>query len=69
MYLTILHIKFPKLSKAKIKEGIFIGPQIRKLINSLKFENDLTDVEKNWFSITNVIRNFLGNYKSKYYKR
>ena len=25
--------KFPKLSAEKVKEGIFVGPQIRKLIN------------------------------------
>jgi len=27
-----LRQKFPKISEAKMKEGIFIGPQINKLI-------------------------------------
>jgi hypothetical protein len=29
---TYLREKFPRLSKAKLKESIFIGPQIRDLI-------------------------------------
>ena len=29
---TYLREKFPRLSEAKLKEGIFIGPQIRYLI-------------------------------------
>ena len=29
---THLREKFPRLSEAKLKEGIFIGPQIRDLI-------------------------------------
>jgi len=29
---TYLEEKFPRLSEAKLKEGIFIGPQIRDLI-------------------------------------
>ena len=27
-----LSIKFPKMTEAKIKEGVFIGPQIRQLL-------------------------------------
>jgi len=29
---TYLREKFPRLSKAKLREGIFIGPQMRDLI-------------------------------------
>ena len=29
--------KFPKLSHAKVKEGIFVGPQIRKLLQEPEF--------------------------------
>ena len=29
--------KFPKISDAKIKEGIFVGPQIRELMLDKKF--------------------------------
>jgi hypothetical protein len=37
--------KFPPLSKAKIKEGVFVGPQIRKLFRDM-FNNLLQDDEK-----------------------
>ena len=29
---------FPEISDAKLKEGIFVGPQIRKLLNDNIFE-------------------------------
>jgi len=29
--------KLPMISDAKIKEGIFVGPQIRELIQDIKF--------------------------------
>jgi hypothetical protein len=38
--------KFPSLSDAKIKEGIFIGPQIRELIKYEQFEEQLNEVGK-----------------------
>ena len=33
--------KFPNVSDAKIKEGIFIGPQIRELMQDKQFDKDL----------------------------
>jgi hypothetical protein len=33
--------KFPRLSDAKIKEGIFVGPQIRESIKDEQFEEQL----------------------------
>jgi hypothetical protein len=41
-----LREKFPKLSDAKLKEGIFIGPRIREIISDDLFENLLTESEK-----------------------
>jgi len=38
--------KFPRISDAKIKVGIFVGPQIRELIQDTKFEDQLYEVEK-----------------------
>ena len=38
--------KFPKVCDAKIKEGVFIGPQIRELFNDLNFEASLNCAEK-----------------------
>ncbi len=31
--------KFPRLSNAKIKEGVFIGPQIRELLRDIEFDS------------------------------
>lgn len=67
---TFLHLGtvFPGLSEAKIKEGVFTGPDIRKLMKSTEFELKMTDIEKNaWQSFRSVINNFLGNHKSDDY--
>ncbi len=34
--------KFPRLSDAKIKEGVFIGPQIRQLLRDSEFDSALS---------------------------
>jgi len=31
--------KFPGISDAKIKEGVFFGPRMRELIQDVKFED------------------------------
>lgn len=60
--------KFPRVSDAKIKEGIFVGPQIRTLIKDEQFRTVLSQVEKSaWDTFTNVVENFLGNKKSPNY--
>ena len=38
--------KFPNLSDAKIKESIFIGPQIKELMQGKQFDEDLNETEK-----------------------
>ncbi|GBN52662.1 hypothetical protein AVEN_251084-1 [Araneus ventricosus] len=40
-----LRLKFLKVSEAKIKEGIFVGPQIRQLMKELVFESKSTKKE------------------------
>lgn len=61
---------FPKISYAKIKEGIFVGPDIRKLMDDRKFTQCLSSAEAAaWNSFKNVVRNFLGNHKSGNYKQ
>ena len=40
-----LHECFPKLSDAKIKEGVFVGPQIQKLILNDMFDKTLNETE------------------------
>jgi len=36
-----VRIKFPNVSEAKFKEGIFIGLQIRQLMQGNQFDEDL----------------------------
>ena len=36
-----LATKFPRLSEAKIEEGVFIGPQIRQLLQDREFDQAL----------------------------
>ena len=61
--------KFPKLSEAKLKEGIFVGPQIREVFNDREFEASLNDLElEAWKAFKWVCENFLGNYKSPTYE-
>ena len=44
--------KFPGLSDAKIKEEVFVGPDIRKLMNDENFESSLGEAEKDaWISL------------------
>jgi len=42
-----LRNKFPNVSDANIKEGIFIGPQIRKLMQDKEIDEDLNETERN----------------------
>ncbi|GBP95513.1 hypothetical protein EVAR_70624_1 [Eumeta japonica] len=51
---------FPKLSYAKIKEGIFVGPYIQKLMADANFTKYLTpDEAAAWASFRSVLHNFL----------
>jgi hypothetical protein len=43
--------KFPQLSETKLKESIFVGPQIRKLCKDNEFLNLITTIEKNVFCV------------------
>lgn len=48
-----------------MKEGVFIGPQIRKVIADTHFQDLLNDIERNaWLAFKSVVANFLGNYKT-----
>ena len=61
--------KFPKLSNAKLKDGIFIGPQFRKIVNDDLFEHLLTEIEKSASLMFKAIcLNFLGNVKAENYR-
>ena len=56
--------KFPRLTKAKLKEGVFVGPDIRKLMKDNNFEFVMNNVERSaWNSFKDVVTKFLGNQK------
>ena len=58
--------KFPALSGAKLKKGIFDGPQIRKMLRDESFIATMNEKERAaWLSFKNVFENFLGNHKSE----
>lgn len=60
--------KFPRVSDAKIKEGVFVGPQIRTLIKDVKFDGLLSKKEKiAWNAFKDVVKNFLGSHKDPKY--
>ena len=55
-----LRNKFPDVIDAKIKEGLFIGPQIRKLIQDKQFDEDLNETERNQcLSFKRICKDFL----------
>ena len=59
---TYLREKFPRLSETKLKQGIFIGPQIRELIKDEYFDKLLQGDEKvAWDSFKFVVKIYLGN--------
>ena len=60
---------FPKLSEAKIKGGIFVGPEIKKVLESAEFPKKLTRTEKAaWNCFIAVVRGFLGNHRAENYQ-
>ena len=57
--------QFPQLSNAKLKEGIFDGLQIQKLLKDDVFVTKMTLTEKKaWLDYKNVVGKFLGNVKN-----
>jgi hypothetical protein len=63
-------MKFSSLSHAKIREGIFDGPQIRKLMmDDDRFTDRMTEIEGDaWNAFKEVVKKFLGNIKDPLYK-
>jgi len=61
--------KFPNVSNAKIKEGIFIGPQIREMTQDKEFYEDLNETERNaWLSFKRICKEFLKDHKATNYQ-
>ena len=56
---------FPKLSEAKVKAGIYVGPQVKRLMKSDSFSAKLSAIERRaWKSFVSVVEGFLGNHKA-----
>ena len=63
-----LQVLFPKLSEAKVKTGIFVGPEIEKIIECHVFAKPLKRKQKTaWDSLVAVVCGFLGNDKAENY--
>ncbi|GBN65419.1 hypothetical protein AVEN_63569-1 [Araneus ventricosus] len=61
--------QYSDLSEAKLKEGVFIGPDIRKILKDENFETKMeTNGRKAWESFKLVIIRFLGNEKDPNYR-
>jgi hypothetical protein len=58
------------LSHAKIIEGIFDGPQIRKLMMDDSFTDTMTETEEDaWNAFKEVVKKLLGNIRTLYTKK
>ena len=61
--------QFPGLSEAKLREGVFVGPDIRKLMKNENFDAKMeTNERKAWESFKLVVTSFLGNKRDPNYK-
>ena len=51
-----IRLLFPKLSEAKVKGGIFTGPQVRKMFKSVQLEKAMSDVEREaWCAFRDIV--------------
>jgi hypothetical protein len=59
--MQLLQQLFPKLSAAKIKEGVFVGPDTRRLMQNEQFKEALNPIERRaWEALLQTVQNFLG---------
>src|SRR5215471_17455901 len=57
------------LSDAKIREGVFAGPDIRSVLRDEVFERIITgDEQRAWHAFREVVTGFLGNKRADNYK-
>ena len=58
--------KCPKISQAKRKEGILVGPQITKQFDDQDFSTKLNSTERrDWKAFEKVRRKFIGKEKKR----
>ncbi|GBM85435.1 hypothetical protein AVEN_133965-1 [Araneus ventricosus] len=64
-----LRNKFKHLSDAKVKEWMFIGPQIKAVFRDEELEKKLSEAEKAaWLAFKSVCTHFLGNKQAENYE-
>jgi len=57
--------KFPNVSDPKVKDSIFIGPQISELMQDKQFDEDLNETERHaCLSFKRICKDFIGNHKA-----
>ncbi|GBL65785.1 hypothetical protein AVEN_33407-1 [Araneus ventricosus] len=69
--MAFLHLrnKFKHLSDTKVKEEVFIGPQIQQSFVMKTLKKKLSEAEKaTWLAFKSVCTHFLGNKKAENYE-
>ena len=55
---------FLSLSEAKVKGGVFVGPQIKRMLASEELEEQISDLERNaWQAFRMIVEGFLGKHR------
>ena len=62
-----LQNSFTKIFEATVEAGIFVGPQIRKILDCNKFLEELTTERAASNSFAPVVRGFSGNHNAENY--
>ena len=61
-----ISLMFPRLSDAKIKGGIFVGPQISTMLKSESLEAKMNEIEREaWQAFRGVVNGFLVNKRNQ----
>ena len=67
---TFFQVKFPRISRKKLKDGILDGPQIREFMKDPKLDEALSGVKLfTWQSLKSVVTDFLTNSLSAEYEK
>ena len=64
---TLIKIRemFPKLSVDKVKAGVFVGPQVKRMLDSQELYDVMTELERRaWNAFKGVVEGFLGNNRA-----
>ena len=55
---------FPSIFEAKVKGGVFVGPQIKRILASEELEKQRSNLKRNaWQAFRMIVEGFLGNHR------